>query len=232
MPDRSGNAQTLTVLSPIRRGHEGETAWADLVRGRLDAWNFLENSPMAKVPQTYLCRYFVLDDVFTQALAGGDIFGAWQDILSIFSDRARRRALPYEDHLQSRYLVFNASFHGDLDAYLRGMWESIADDIRQAWGFCYGFDDVRDAAGFIAYMKKCRVPASLFFVGANDDPLEAQLKALHVKQEFGKFVIAHQGLPAAALQQAYREFITRIEPANFAAHAWAPGQYRLQQEKA
>lgn len=227
MPNKSGNAYALTILSPIRNGHLDEVAYADVVRSRLDAWNFLENSPMARVPQTYLCRYFVLDDVFTQSLAGTDVYGTWFDFLSIFSDRARRRALPREDHLKSKYLVFSCNFHGDLDAYLRGMWLAIGNEIRHAWEFCYAFDQVRNADDFIAYMKKCQLTASLFFVGSNDDPLEEQLKALYLKQELGKFVIDHQGLPAEALQKAWREFIARVQPDNLAGPSWTPGQYRL-----
>ncbi|QAU35272.1 hypothetical protein [Janthinobacterium sp. 17J80-10] len=227
MPDKSGNAYALTILSPIRQGHLDEVAYADVVRSRLDAWNFLENSPMARVPQTYLCRYFVLDDVFTQSLGGGDAYGTWFDFLSIFSDRARRRALPYEDHLKSKYLVFSCNFHGDLDTYLRSMWLAIGNEIRHAWEFCYAFDQVRNADDFVAYMKKCQLNASLFFVGSNDDPLEEQLKALYLKQEFGKFVVEHQGLPADQLQQAYRDFVARVEPANLAGPTWSPGQYRL-----
>jgi hypothetical protein len=182
---------------------------------------------MAKVPQTYLCRFFVLDDVFTQSLGGGDFFGTVNDILSIVSDRARRRALPREDHLKSRYLVFSCNFHGDLDTYLRGMWSAMNNEIRHAWEFCYAFDEVKDADGFIAYIKKCQLTASLFFVGSTDDPLEEQLKSLYIKQEFGKFVVEHQGLPAADLQRAYREFIQRVEPRNLAAPSWEPGQYKL-----
>jgi hypothetical protein len=227
MANRSGNAYALTILSPIRNGHSGEAAFADEVRSRLRDWNDRENSPMAKVPQTYLCRYFVLDDVYVQALPGTDFFGTLFDILSIFSDRMRRRALPREDHLKSKYLVFSTNFHGDLDTYLRGMWNAMSADIREVWEYCYGFDRVKDADSFVAYMKKCQLKVSLFFSGSTDDPLEEQLKSLYLKQEFGRFVIEHQGMPADRLQQAYKEFIRRVEPKNLAAPSWEAGQYRL-----
>lgn len=225
MANTSGNAYALTILSPIKPGHVNEVAYSDETRARVDDWNFLPNSPMAKVPDTYLCRFFVLDDVFTQSLGGPDFYGTISDLLSIFSDKVRLNALPREDHLKSKYLVFSCNFHGDLDTYLRGMWNTIAPELKQIWEFCYAFDQVKDADSFIAYMKKCQLKASLFFVGSTDDPLQEQLKSLYVKQEFGKFVIEHQGLPATQLQQAYKEFIQRIEPKNLAAPSWAPGQY-------
>ncbi len=231
MADISGNAYALTILSPIKKGHFGEIAYPDEIRNRLQKWNLLPNSPMTKVPQTYLCRYFILDDVYTESLPGTDLFGTLTDILSIFSDTARRKALPKEDHLKSQYLVFSSNFHGGLDAYLRGMWDAISEDIKQIWGFCYAFDQVRDADSFVAYMKKCQLTASLFFVGSNDDPLEEQLKALYLKQEFTKFALRTQGMPATQLQQEYKQFIRQVEPANLAGPSWMPGQYRLDQQE-
>ena len=231
MANINGNAYALTILSPIKKGHFGETAYPDEVRNRLQEWNLLPNSPMTKVPQTYLCRYFVLDDVYTESLPGTDFFGTLTDICSIFSDKVRRNALPKEDHLKSKYLVFSSNFHGDLESYLRGMWNAISEDIQQIWGFCYAFDQVHDADSFVAYMKKCQLTASLFFVGATDDPLEEQLKSLYLKQEFTRFALRTQGMPAAQLQQEYKQFIRQVEPTNLAGPSWMPGQYRLDQQE-
>jgi acyl-CoA-binding protein len=230
-PNVSGKAYALTILSPIRDGFVQETAYCDLVRDQLQHWNLHENSPMTAVPQTYLCRYFVLDDVYTQSLPGTELFGTFTDLASIVSDKVRLDALPKIDHLKSKYLVFSCNFHGDLDTYLRGMWKTMEDDIRQAWQYCYGFAQVDNADTYIAYMKKCQVNAALFFVGANDDPLEEQLKALYLKQELSKFVMRTQGMPAAALQREYRAFIERVKPAELAGPTWLPGQYRLNQEQ-
>jgi hypothetical protein len=224
MGNVSNNAYALTVLSPIRPGNLGETAFSDEVRYRLQCLGRNEASPMAKVPQTYLCRYFVLDDVYHQSLPGADFGETLADAAATFSDRFRRAALPREDHLKSKYLVFCCNLHGNPDAYLRGMWNAISDDIKRMWEFCYGFDTVVDADTFVAYIKKCQLRASLFFVGSTDDALEQQLKALYIKQEFSKFAVEHQGLPAAQLQEAYKAFIRRVEPANLAAPSWRPGQ--------
>jgi len=229
MANINGNAYALTILSPIKNGNIGEVAYSDEVRDRLLEWNLRANSPMTKVPQTYLCRYFVLDDVYTESLPGTDLYGTIIDIFSIFSDTVRRKALPAEDHLQSNYLVFSSNFHGDLDAYLRGMWNAISDDIKKVWEFCWAFDQVHDADSFVAYMKKCQLTAALFFVGSTDDSLEEQLKSLYLKQEFKKFAMSTQGMTAAQLQQEYKKFISRVQPNNLAAPSWLPGQYRLDQ---
>lgn len=230
MGNVSNKAYALTCLSPIENGHLGGTAYSDEVRRRLQNWGLHELSPMARVPQTYLCRYFVLDNVYYESLPGTDIGATWYNIMSFFSDRYRRAALPKEDHLQSKYLVWCCNIHGDADAYLRGMWDAISDDIRHLWQFCYGFDRVRDADSFIAFIKKCQLDAALFFVGSNDESLPEQLKGLYLKQEFSRFVSEHQGLPAAQLQQAFHAFMQRVDPSNLAAPTWQPGLSNLQKQ--
>lgn len=233
MGNISGNAYALTILSPIKNGlvTGEEIAYADKVRDLLQSWNLLPNSPMTQVPQTYLCRYFVLDDVYTESLPGASVLDTFSDLLPVVPNSVRRGAWPKEDHLKSRYLVFSSNFHGgpkgDVDGYLRGMWNAISEHIKQAWGYCYGFDQVNDAASFVSYMKKCQLPATLFFVGANDEPLPEQLKALYLKQEFARFAVENQGLEAAVLRANYQAFIKRVAPTNLSGPTWEPGKYRL-----
>src|SRR4051812_18057199 len=126
MGNLRGKAYALTILSPIKNDivPGEEICCAEKVRDLLQEWNFLPNSPMTMVPQTYLCRYFVLDDVYTQSLPGSSILDTFSDFLPIVPDDVRRDVLPYEEHLKSRYLVFSCNFHcgsaGTVDAYLRG----------------------------------------------------------------------------------------------------------------
>ena len=232
MADVSGNACALTTLSPIRDGWTADgTSYADAVRDRLEHWNLEVNSPMVAVPNTYLCRFFVLDDVVHQSLPGAGILDTLSDALPIVPDRLRRRVVPAEDHLKSRYLVFCCNFHGgaggDVDGYLQGMWRAIADHVRDVWGWCYGFDAVTDAPGFSTYLQRCRLPTTLFFVGSNDDPLDEQLKGLYLKQEFARFAVEQQGVDAATLRTRMREFLQRVAPTNVAAPTWPPGKYSL-----
>lgn len=228
----SGRAYALTILSPIKSGYtQDEIAYADVIRDHLQKWNFEENSPMAKVPQTYLCRFFVLDDVYTESQPTGGAPDTFSDFLPAVPDSIRRNTVPKEDHLKNRYLVFSSNFHGgengDLDGYLRGMWNAISDRVKELWQHCYGFEKVRDADSFIRYMKQCQLPASLFFNGSNDEPLEEQLKALYLKQEFAKFTIDNQGLDAATIKINLQAFMQRVAPTNLTAPTWAAGKYRL-----
>ena len=233
MGSRSGNAYALTVLSPIKNGiiPGQEIAYADKVSDLLQEWNALPNSPMLRVPQTYLCRYFVLDDVFTQSLPGAGILDTFSDLMPVTPNTWRRAALPKEDHLKSRYLVFSCDFYcgpnGDVDTYLRAMWQAVSAEIKTIWAWCYGFDAVKDADTYVAYIKKCQLSASLYFVGSNDLPLEEQLKALYLKQEFARFALDNQGLSAAALRANYQAFIQRVKPSELTAPSWEAGKFTL-----
>lgn len=232
MATKSGNATALTVLSPIKNGTVDETSYADITRERCLRLPIHENSPLSKVPNTYLARLFILDDVFYESLPANDSVFNFSDITSFFSDSARKKALPRKDHLKSKYLVLSSNFYGNLDDYLTGMWEkwSYIDhegnqrDIRHIWEHCVAFDRVTDSASFIHYIKRCQLDASLFFNGSTDDPLQEQLKSLYLKQEFTQFAVAHQGKSAAEIQQAFKTFIERVQPENLASPTWPPGK--------
>ncbi len=231
MASKSGNATALTVLSPIVNGIVDGKSFADITRERSLRIPIHEKSPLAKVPNTYLARLFILDNVFYESLPGSDSVFNFSEITSILSDSARKKALPRKDQLKSKYLVFSSNFYGDLDEYLTGMWEkwSYDDngqqrDVRYIWEHCVAFEGVSDATSFIRYIKRCQLDATLFFNGSTDDSLQEQLKALYLKQEFSKFAAAHQGKSAADVQQAFKAFIARVQPENLSQPSWQPGQ--------
>lgn len=219
----SGAAYALTLLCPVKPEFEKNRLYADLIRDQLEVWNTHEVSPLSKVPNTYLGRFFVLDDIYTESLPGASIWDSLPDIRILQSNKQRLKALPHTDHLQSRYLVFTSNLHGDVDAYLSGMWQNMQVEIKAIWQYCYGFEGVGDAASFVTYAQKCRMDAALFFVGSNDDPLADQLKALYVKQQFSRFAQETQDLPAAQLKQAYMAFMLRIKPRDVTTPTWQAG---------
>jgi hypothetical protein len=204
MANERGNAYGLTTLCPLLDDRDRNESLAAILRARLAALPLDERSPMARVPNTYLCRFFVLDEV------------RYQD----------RPAL--EDGLRSKYLVFVSEFHGKLDPYLRGMWDAARPAIEPLWEFCVAFKgEVTNADSFVRYIQRCQVTTTYYFDGSNDLPLAEQLKALYLKQEFAKFVCQHQGLGAAETKAAFLEFVQRAEPANLAGPTWRPGASSL-----
>ena len=202
MSNKSGNAYALTLLCPIlpgappTAGPDGESYVASL---RFQLQKLSDHKQMSLVPNTYLSRCWVLDDVPYQG-----------DPASL-------------EHLKSKYLVFSANFYGELDDYLKGMWNAVKPAIQFVLSHCVGFSGVNDEASFIAYIKKCQVKTTFFFNGSTDDPLAEQLKALYLKQELTKFAYENQGKTPANLQAAFREFVLRVQPENTARPTWKPG---------
>jgi hypothetical protein len=204
MPNKSGNLYGLSALCPILPGHRDGESFAAILRKELAALPLNAQSPFAKVPNTYFCRLFVLDNVVYQG------------------------APAHLDQLESRYLVFTSNFYGDLEPYLRGMWEACERAITAIWTNCIGFEEVRDADGFIAYVKRCQVTTTFLFNGCTDEPLQEQLKSLYLKQELSKFVFEHQGKSPAELQSAFQAFVARTKPFTLSGPTWAPGASSLE----
>ncbi|HEX7480469.1 MAG TPA: hypothetical protein VF331_21900 [Polyangiales bacterium] len=215
MPNLNGNAYGLTTLAPILNRDPNERSYATMLKELLDALPTGEHSPMAAVPETYLCRFFVLDNVVYQGL----------DIV---------KALPLpvpasHDRLKSAYLAFTANFHGpDLDQYLWGMWDAADSTIRQIWKYCVGFEQVHDAASFAKYLRRCQVETTFYFNGSTDESLAEQLKGLYLKQELAKFAFDNQGKNAEELQAAFFDFVRRTQPEELDGPSWRAGATSLE----
>lgn len=194
------NAYGLTALCPIVNGFEAGRAYGDCVRDELLLIPTGAASPFASVPQLYMCRFYVLDDVYDQGYPAN------------------------QEHLQSRYLVFCANLHGDLDAFLRSMWRAAEPTVLRLFKRCVAFGDVRDEGAFAAYMARCQVNNALFFNGSNGEPREEQLKALYLKQELTRFAFEHYGKPAAEVQRLFGEFVTRTRPRDVNGPTWQAGK--------
>jgi hypothetical protein len=199
MPNISGKAYALTTFCPIKNGQQSGISNGSLIRKKLQELPDNEDSPMAKVANTYLARFYILDDA---------IFESFPNSL---------------DTLQSKYLVFTSNFHGDLDTYLTGMWNNIAPNIQYIWADCVGFEKVDSAAAFVEYIKKCQVNTTFFFMGSTDDSLAEQLKSLFLKQEFSKFVFKHQNVAPAQLLHDFKKFIAYARPKVLASPTWRAG---------
>ncbi len=193
MGNRVGNAYGLTVLIPIKHGADGNRAYDKLIRDQLQKWPLAKQSPLASVPNTYLARLFLLNDVFYEG------------------------APATEDHLKSKYLVFSSNFFGDLDTYLTGMWDALDDLLKDFLQHCVAFDKVQSSTDFVKYIKRCQINNSLFFNGSTDKPLAEQLKALYVKQAFVHFAFLSQHFRyegpdgAGKLQAAFKRFVEHIQ---------------------
>lgn len=212
MANKFGQSYGLTCLCPIKNGRcetgydntGDQAAYDKITRRRIQTLGQHHKSPFAKVPNTYFARLFILNDVFFEQ--GNEV---------------------KRDHLKSKYLVFTSNFHGELEAYLEGMWHSAAGDIAEIWQYAVGFDQVSNAADFIAYIKQCQLTTTLFFNGSSDQSLKQQLKSLYIKQAFTEFTLTNQGKPAAELRHNFQQFLQQIELDNLESPSWFAGQHEL-----
>src|SRR5215216_4796564 len=130
MSNHADRAYGLMALCPLKNETGLDVSPEAFLRELLNDLPQHEQSPMAAVPNTYFCRFFVLNDVVYQGK-------------------------PAElDHLKSKYLAFVAEIHApeesDVDDYLRRMWSLAGSGsfVPRAWQYCLGFEAVRNAEQF------------------------------------------------------------------------------------
>ncbi len=189
MPNQSGNVYGLTILSPIINGADGDVSHDCAIRDYLAGLPRDHRSPFARVSSTHMARLVVMDDV-------------------VFVGTPAR-----EEHLQSKYLVFETNFDGDLDTYLTRMAREAAEEVHAVWRHCAGYPGVEDAAAFAAYMKKCQIETTFFFADVNNKTVQQTLRALKVQTGVAHFIEANQGKSAGDIQTAFRQFLEKVRTA-------------------
>ena len=186
MANQSGQIYGLTILSPILQSDTIDISHATALRWYLASLPRDHTSPFARVSSTHFARLVVMDDVvFVGAPA-------------------------CEEHLKSRYLVFETNFDGDLDTYLTRMAREIPDFVDSVWKHCVGYPGVADPAAFAAYMKKCQVETTFLFADVNDKTVQQTLKALQLQSALAHFIEEHQGKPAAEIQNSFLVLLDRL----------------------
>ena len=189
MPNKSGHVYGLTILAPIIEDNRIEISNAIALRDYLAGLPKDHTSPFARVSSTHLARLVVMDDVVYVGMPA------------------------CEEHLKSRYLVFETNFDGDLDEYLTRLAKEVPEFVDAVWKHCVGYPGLADVAAFIAYMKKCQIETTFFFADVNDHTVQENLKALQVQAALAHFIEKNQGLPADELQRAFGELLRSIETA-------------------
>jgi hypothetical protein len=183
MANQSGQVYGLTILSPIIEDNRLDICHSMELRWYLGHLPRDNKSPFAQISSTYLARLVVMDDVVYVG------------------------APACEEHLKSRYLVFETNFDGDLDAYLTSMARETPEFVEAVWKHCVGYPGVSDIAAFVAYMKNCQVPTTFFFADVNDSTVQTSLRALQTQSALAHFIERHQGKPPAELQREFGALI-------------------------
>jgi len=115
-----------------------------------------------------------------------------------------------EEHLQSKYLVFETNCDSDVDPYIRGLASAVPEHLDAVWQHCTGYPGAADATKLVAYMKACQIPTSFFFAAVNNKSVTQTLTALQTQQAVAHFIASHQGMEPAQLQREFLSFVQTL----------------------
>jgi len=189
MPNQNGSVYGLTILSPIIDDANATPSHDLQIRAYLAQLSTREESPFAVAPGTHLARLVVMDDVIYVGMPTS------------------------EEHLKSKYLVFESNCDGDLDTYLAGLADSIPTHLDAIWSHCVGYpkQGAADRRAFVAYMKACQLETTFYFAAVNDKSVPETLRALQTQTAVADFIAAHQGTDPATLQRDFIDFAVRLK---------------------
>src|SRR5271170_7328282 len=182
MANQNGAVYGLTILSPIINDRTAVPSHDLQIREYLASLPTGEDSPFALAPATHLARLVVMDDVIYVGMPA------------------------CEEHLKSKYLVFESNLDGDLDTYLAGLATSVPNQLDAIWSHCVGYPGAANTQAFIGYMKACQIETTFYFAAVNDKTVTQTLRALQTQRAVADFIADHQGMEAAELQAEFMQF--------------------------
>ncbi|HEX4006076.1 MAG TPA: hypothetical protein VHX60_07860 [Acidobacteriaceae bacterium] len=187
MANKSGSVYGLTILSPIIDDPQATPSHDLQIRDYLAKLSTREDSPFAAAPGTHLARLVVLDDVIYVGMPA------------------------CEEHLKSKYLVFESNCDGDLDGYLNGLAVNIAEHLDAIWQHCVGYPGAANHQAFIDYMKACQLTTTFYFAAVNNKSVDQTLRALDTQTAVADFIATHQAADPATLQREFVQFAAQLK---------------------
>ena len=178
MPNFDGGHYFFTAIVPVcNRGiveHEGmKSSPIHMVREALETLpTALQShaseevgiqSPFARSTRTHFARFVVLDQPFYNGRDHVD------PLLNTINGTDLLAAQAH-DVLACPYLLVMIDFDpadpsgaGEPRAYLEHLWSVMAEELKAIFAYCYGFSQVRDAAGFATFLIGCQIETTMPF---------------------------------------------------------------------
>src|SRR5277367_5278200 len=192
MPNQNGKVYGLTILSPIIDDDQATPSHDLQIREYLASLLHAESlllaeSPFAVAPGTHLARLVVMDDVIYVGMPA------------------------CEEHLKSKYLVFESNCDGDLEGYLSGLAATAPEQLDAIWSHCVGYPGAGNVAAFVEYMKACQIETTFYFAPINDKSVPETLRALQTQRAIADFVASHQGIEPARVQREFAQLVATLK---------------------
>ncbi|MGQ5702415.1 hypothetical protein ACUJ46_10235 [Sandaracinobacteroides sp. A072] len=178
MPDIDGGHYFLTLLAPVKTGEsvveDGRvTTHGNLLREELATLPTAQQSPVcietgmqspfARCTRTHFLRLVVIDQPMFNGRDPSD------PIMNVLRGVDPLVHQPF-DALSRPWLMLAADFDRrpeepdeGLGSWAEGLWREAEAEMRAIFTHCHGFDGVQDAAGFVAYVKRCQVSTTMSF---------------------------------------------------------------------
>lgn len=183
MPNFDCGAYFLSTLIPVKsrtiRDPEGKSGTSP-VHALRDALSKLPTarqtpfskgqSPFARNTRNHLARLVVIEDV---AYVGRKPVNALLTVLTELLLPPKLHINPVvaqkQDHLKNPFLFFSADFdaasgdNSERDSYLEELWNTASGEFYEIFQYCEGFETVKDAKGFAAYIARCQLETTMPF---------------------------------------------------------------------
>jgi hypothetical protein len=178
MPTIDGGHIFLTLLAPVKLGEvlhpDGQiTTHSHMLREELSILPTAQQSPVsidtglcspfARCTRTHFLRLLVID----QPMFNGK--DASNPLVDAVTGASRLTHQPF-DVLSRPWLVLSADIDrrpGEADdgiaSWAEGMWTRNEAEMRAVFSHCHGFETVRTAADFAAYVKRCQIETTMSF---------------------------------------------------------------------
>lgn len=138
-------------------------------------------------------------DASPLARLGDTHFARWVIVPAFVSDPSQ----PRDEHLPSPYLLFSATFDGQLDAYLDSLCTELAAEAQTIWGCCVGAPEPAAGSALKAYLKHNQIQTGLFFSAYPDATVDQVRQALDARARTIALAVRGQSMEPAELQQKF-----------------------------
>lgn len=180
MANQVGTAYAFTAFTPILHGHEAE------VRTTIESLPRGPEGPFSRLGQLHFSRLHIFKDLVYQG--GGQ----------------------KPETLRSSYLVFTASFDGELDAFLGAIAERMPAEADSWWGHCAGYPGTSDRAAFTRYMRHNQLTTNLFAAAYPTAGVSEVRESLELRERVLEFAIGAQGIDAAELKDRFERTFAEL----------------------
>jgi hypothetical protein len=128
-------------------------------------------------------------------------FARWVVVPDFVSEPSQ----PKPEQLPSPYLLFSATFDGQLDPFLDTLCQHLAEEAETIWGCCEGAPQPAGGPALKDYLKHNQIQTGLFFAAYPDATAGQVRDALDVRGRTISLAVRGQGMDPAELQQAFLE---------------------------